>query len=241
MGLHQRQIALESVKSVDWKDKEILDIGCSNGELSLEIMNATGAAKLVGVDIDIERIKKANELANSTKNKDIFFVASADDLNQFPDNSFDGIFCNMAFQQFNDFEKSLKEIKRVLKPGGEAIINFNQEKSPIYFQQEIIYNKLFGVPNKIVSAKKRLDSKTFAQIAKLVGFSNIKVNLINHTYYYKDFEEMANETTFFAKIYSLSEGQKQKINVALKKYLESTKTSKGIPETWKIVFAKLQK
>lgn len=59
--MHQTQIALESIKDVDWKSKTILDIGCNNGKLSLEIMQVTGASKLIGVDFDADRINKAKE------------------------------------------------------------------------------------------------------------------------------------------------------------------------------------
>lgn len=240
MGLHQTQIALESIKNVDWKDKEILDIGCSDGTLSLKIMKTSDASKLIGVDFDSDRINKAKKL---TTNDISFFVASAEDLSQFPDNSFDGIFCNMAFQQFSDFTKSLQEFKKVLKPGCFAIINFNEEKSPIYLQQEIIYNKLYGDPNKVIGVKKRLNSEMFSQISKEIGFSNIEIALKDNTYYYNNFDEItsSSEVPFFSKIKNLSKEQEQMLYLELIKYLESTRTSKGIPETWKIIFAKLRK
>ena len=46
----------------------------------------------------------------------------------FRNNSFDAVFSNMAFQQFDDFQVVLKEVYRILMPKGQVIINFNQEK-----------------------------------------------------------------------------------------------------------------
>ncbi|UBM58925.1 class I SAM-dependent methyltransferase [Marinilongibacter aquaticus] len=46
---------------------------------------------------------------------------------QFPENSFDVIFCNHVLEHVNDFEKACKELYRVLKPGGWAIMQSPQD------------------------------------------------------------------------------------------------------------------
>ena len=99
MGLHQRQIGIKSIEGVDWSDKKILDIGCSNGELSMEIAEKINVREFIGVDAKINRINEASKLIKSQNLRNISFrVASSDNLKIFSDNSFDGIFCNMAFQ-----------------------------------------------------------------------------------------------------------------------------------------------
>jgi len=176
MGLHQTQIALKSVSGEDWSGKSILDIGCSNGQLSLLIKEATKADSLVGVDYDETRIKKAKHFIDTEKIINVSFtVASADNLEEYADDSFDRIFCNMAFQQFKDPDTSLKEMYRVLKSDGVAIINFNIEKSPVYFQQEIIFNKLFGNPDKKISKNKAISDYDLESGAKKAGFNKIDI------------------------------------------------------------------
>lgn len=244
MGLHQKQIGIKSVESVDWSGKKILDIGCSNGKLSVEVMEKTDARELVGVDPNAGRIAKAVKLNKSGNFKNIsFHVASSDNLKIFPDNSFDGIFCNMAFQQFRNPQKALVEMFRVLKKGGEAIINFNIEKSPVWIQQEILYNQYYGNPNKEITKIKRINEKNFIDMAKNAGFSKISTPVIDDVYFYKSFEEIIDmmDVSFCSDDLKLTAEQKANLNGELKKYLESTRTPKGIPESWKILFGKLIK
>jgi ubiquinone/menaquinone biosynthesis C-methylase UbiE len=244
MGLHQKQIALESIKDQDWSGKKALDIGCSDGRLSLEIMLKTNANELVGVDTALDRIAKANTLVKSKELKNaVFFLSKAENLTRFEDNSFDIIFCNMAFQQFKDKQKALDEIYRVLKDDCEAIINFNTEKSPVWYQQEIIYNELFGDPKMTVSREKTFKSNEFKPMAEKSGFKDININIEDNIYYYQNIDQVIDKTdeSFFAKEKNLTYKQNEKLNIELKKYLNSIKTEEGIQESWKILFARLKK
>lgn len=243
MGLHQRQIGLKSIENVDWSGKTILDIGCSSGELSIEILEKTKEEELIGIDLKPDRISEATEFAKSKNLKNVnFYVGSANDLKIFSDNSFDIIFCNMAFQQFKEPRKALSEMFRILKTDGKAIINFNIEKSPVWIQQEILFNKYYGDPNKKITTEKSINEKNFSEMAKNAGFSNINLSKEDDTYYYESSEEILDmmDVSFFSER-NLSKQQGVNLNEELKKYLESTRTKEGIPETWKIVFAKLIK
>ncbi len=243
MGLHPRQIGIKSIASVDWSDKKILDIGCGNGKLSVEVMEKTNARELVGVDQVIDRIAEAIKLCKSRNLKNIsFYVAYSDNLEIFSDNSFDGIFCNMAFQQFKEPQNALTEMFRVLKNGGEAIINFNIEKSPTWIQQEILYNQYYGDPNKEIIKIKNINEKNFIEMTKKAGFSEVSAQVMDDLYFYNSFEEVTEmmDTSYFSDK-KLTEEQKAILNRELRKYLESTRTSEGIPESWRILFGKLIK
>lgn len=243
MGLHQRQIGLKSVEDVDWTDKRVLDVGCGDGGLSVEVMERTHIAELVGIDPQPDRVAKAIELAKSKElKKSSFYVASADDLKIFPDDSFDAVFCSMAFQQFKNPRKALGEMFRVLKGGGEAIINFNIEKSPVWIQQEILYNKYYGNPNVEITKNKRINEINFLEMTKNAGFSSIAVSVQDDTYFYESFKSIMEgmDVSFFTEK-KLNREQLSILNIELKKYLESLWTPDGIPESWKILFGKLTK
>jgi ubiquinone/menaquinone biosynthesis C-methylase UbiE len=243
MGLHQRQIGIKSVESINWSGKKILDIGCGNGELSIEVMGTTNAREFVGIDTATNRVADAVKLIKLRNLKNIsFYVATSDNLEIFSDNSFDGIFCNMAFQQFKDPQRALAEMYRVLKMDRQAIINLNIEKSPIWIQQEILYNKYYGNANKKIIKTKSTNEKNFIEMAKNAGFSTILAPVIDDIYFYKSFEEVIDmmDISYFDDK-KLTAEQKEGLNRELKRYLESTQTTQGIPETWKILFGKLIK
>ena len=63
-GKHQLQIALKSIKGINWSNKKVLDIGCSNGSLTYEVFKKTNAKEIIGIDLDKKRIKKAKEIKN---------------------------------------------------------------------------------------------------------------------------------------------------------------------------------
>ena len=48
----------------------------------------------------------------------LFFKGFAEDLSQFPDESFDAVIETLVLCSVNNVEDSLQEIQRVLKPGG---------------------------------------------------------------------------------------------------------------------------
>lgn len=98
--------------SINRKDK-VLDLGCGDG-LNVAIFRETGVKNVVGVDISNDLIKNAQK--NNPKNK--FYVGSSEKL-PFTANAFDIVFVDSVFHHLVNYDKSIREIKRVLKRGGE--------------------------------------------------------------------------------------------------------------------------
>ncbi|MCX6334780.1 MAG: class I SAM-dependent methyltransferase [Bacteroidia bacterium] len=105
------------------KNKEILEIGCGNGVQALYINANYGPARITGIDIN-----KANiDIANSEKDRaDIdnvhFLVDDAQNLTQIPSNSADVLLNIESAFHYPDKSAFLKEVYRVLKPGGQFLI-----------------------------------------------------------------------------------------------------------------------
>jgi len=237
MGVHQKSIGIESIKNESWKGSRILDIGCGDGKLSLEVLNRTGAKELVGIDIDPKEIEKAKKISDERIS---FFVGDAANL-QFEDESFNRIFCNISFQQFLDKEKSLEEMFRVLKKRGLILINFIEEISPVLEETLDILEKDYNISLK--KNKIKISKEEFEKISKDRGFSILKSTSKKDTFFFEDIAEFLRgySSTIDSKTKKLSENEKEEFMQKLRQRFLDKKTSKGIPDTWKIVVAKLLK
>jgi len=91
----------------------VLDIGCGTGRLLRAISARWPDAQLVGVDPAERMISEAARLnPNET-----FHVARAEEL-PLPDRSMDLVLSSLSFHHWTDQCQGLREIQRVLRPGG---------------------------------------------------------------------------------------------------------------------------
>ena len=91
----------------------LLDVGSSTG--IIDNFLADHSLKVTGIDID----KEAIEYAQQTFQKHNLDFMVDDLMNlSFPDNTFDVIVCTQIYEHVPDARTMMKEIFRVLKPGG---------------------------------------------------------------------------------------------------------------------------
>lgn len=125
-------------------DKKILDLGCGKGRFCRKIKDF-GFVNIIGVEPSKELIRIARR-----NNKDIKFVqASATDL-PFGDNEFDILVCIEVLEHIPDTEKAIKEMKRVLRPGGRILIMDKNILSlhPLYFIPTLFWKNFLENRNK---------------------------------------------------------------------------------------------
>lgn len=100
----------------------ILDVGCGTGVNLLEAAKWFAPAKaLCGIDIAPGMIALATLKAASVGLPAVFAVADAERL-PFPDQSFDLVLCNSVMHWFNNRLQAVREMRRVLRPGGSLAI-----------------------------------------------------------------------------------------------------------------------
>ena len=103
--------ALAAFGGVELPRAIILDIGCSTGLITDEI--AQRAAFAVGVDVDADSI----DYARRNSRRACFALAAAAEL-PFADGWFDAAVCNHVYEHVPDAMALMREIRRVLRPGG---------------------------------------------------------------------------------------------------------------------------
>lgn len=124
------------LKMYSFKNKKILDIGCSYGWF--EKFVAKDAKEITGIDLDEKDLNNARREISDKKIK--FEKGSALDLCRFKDNYFDVVVMFDVIEHIpKDSEKEcLREVKRVLKKNGRFLIstpanNFSKFFDPAWY------------------------------------------------------------------------------------------------------------
>ena len=94
----------------------ILDLGCSDGELLLKLKRA--GYDSVGVDIAESVVSRAREHSGCPVHQ-----AAAEDLHVLSESTFDCVVCMEVMEHVTSPYDAMKELARVLKPGGRLILS----------------------------------------------------------------------------------------------------------------------
>lgn len=147
------------------KDK-VLEIGCGTGLFTRKVYEQTKAA-ITAIDISEELLTEARKLLPEAT----FKIDDAMNLS-FPDNYFDVVFGSSVLHHL-EMEKSIKEILRVLKPGGRMVFaEPNMINPQILVQKNIPFIKKWLGDSPDESAIVRW---TFNDMMKKNGYKNISI------------------------------------------------------------------
>lgn len=99
----------------------VLDVATGTGHTALAF--APHAREVVGCDLTPEMLAEAEKLRSERGIENLTLLAcSVLDL-PFPDEDFDVVTCRRAAHHFSDIGLALREMRRVLKPGGRLIVD----------------------------------------------------------------------------------------------------------------------
>jgi ubiquinone/menaquinone biosynthesis C-methylase UbiE len=126
MERHHISIAEQTFERMDLRPGErVLDLGCGAGWATRRLAQVVegGPGMAVGLDISNEMIDRAREA--SAEIEDVLFVKAAADEIPWRDEYFDKILSIESFYYYPDQEAVLRELYRVLAPGGRIFILIN--------------------------------------------------------------------------------------------------------------------
>ncbi len=168
------------------KPQVILDIATGTGDFALETLKLK-PRQVIGIDISEGMLAVGREKISKRGLKHLIQLQLGDSENiQFPDNHFDAITVAFGVRNFENLEKGLAEMLRVLKPGGMAVIlEFSKpQQFPMkqgynfYFKHILpVFGKLISKDNSAYtylpeSVQAFPDGKDFISIFQKTGFKN---------------------------------------------------------------------
>ena len=124
-------------------DARILDLCCGTGDMAFALQRQAGksSAQIVGADFSHAMLRRAALKSAVRAAAPVWIEADALNL-PFPDSHFDLVTSAFGFRNLADYDAGLREITRVLRPGGECgILDFGEPKGimgalyRIYFKQ----------------------------------------------------------------------------------------------------------
>jgi ubiquinone/menaquinone biosynthesis C-methylase UbiE len=110
----------------------VLDVGCGTGLQAMNVSEIIGlSGHLTGIDPSTQRIELARKKFGGDPQGNVrFLVGKAEDLSDVPDNSINRAYFCSSFHWVDDKRSALREIFRVLAPGGRVGMTTTDRDSP---------------------------------------------------------------------------------------------------------------
>lgn len=129
----------------------ILDLCCGTGDMTFALhrRNAMGSAKILGADFSHAMLQRATMKGKGTTLRWV----EADALRlPFPDAYFNLVTSAFGFRNLADYDAGLREIARVLAPGGECgILDFGEPKGVVGHVYRLYFKRVLPTVGTLLS------------------------------------------------------------------------------------------
>lgn len=136
-----RKKAIRQLKGLN--PKSVLDIATGTADLALETARQLNAEQIIGVDISSEMLEIGRKKIKKRGLEELIILQEGDSENlPFENNTFDAITVAFGVRNFENLEKGLQEMNRVLKENGKLIVlEFSKPKLFPFKQLFTLYFK----------------------------------------------------------------------------------------------------
>jgi ubiquinone/menaquinone biosynthesis C-methylase UbiE len=96
----------------------LLDCGCGPGTITIGLAQSVAPGQVLGIDIEPSLVERANVLSKEQAISNVRFKVANVFALPFSESSFDAVFASALLHHLTQPIRALKEMRRVLKPGG---------------------------------------------------------------------------------------------------------------------------
>ncbi|HLV43187.1 MAG TPA: bifunctional demethylmenaquinone methyltransferase/2-methoxy-6-polyprenyl-1,4-benzoquinol methylase UbiE [Brumimicrobium sp.] len=173
--------------------KKVIDLATGTGDFALAALKLN-PEKVVGVDISKGMLAKGREKIKKKGKEDIITMVYGDSEElPFEDNEFDALTVGFGVRNYENLEKGLAEMLRVIAPGGKAVIlEFSKPKKfPVKQFFEFYSKYIIPILGKSISKDSAAyeylpesvaafpEGQAFIDILNKVGYKNTSSRLVS--------------------------------------------------------------
>lgn len=165
--------------------KYILDVATGTGDVAIKTARMIQDAQIIGIDLSKGMLelgeKKVKEAGFSDR---ISFAQGDSEALNFDDNTFDAVTVAFGVRNFENLERGLAEMNRVLKPGGQAVVlEFSMPQGFIFKNLYKFYSKyIMPLIGKLRSGDKSAYSYLFESVQQF-PYGQSFINILKQTGY----------------------------------------------------------
>jgi demethylmenaquinone methyltransferase / 2-methoxy-6-polyprenyl-1,4-benzoquinol methylase len=182
-GLDVRWRRLAAASAVRAGDR-VLDAACGTGDLAIADLKA-GAGKVTGLDFSAKMLERAR-----VKNTTIEWLQGDMLALPFADETFDAATVGFGVRNVDDLELGLRELRRVLRPGGRlAILEITQPRGALRPFYSLWFDRIVPLLGKVLpggdaytylpaSVKRFPTAERLADMLREAGFIDVRFKLM---------------------------------------------------------------
>jgi demethylmenaquinone methyltransferase/2-methoxy-6-polyprenyl-1,4-benzoquinol methylase len=181
VGLDRRW-RMETARAVVWPGDRVLDACCGTGDLA--IASLRGGGRVTGLDFSERMLERARE-----KSHEVEWVQGDALQLPFSEGSFDAVTVGFGVRNLDDLEAGLRELRRVLRPGGRVgILEITRPRGLLRPFYKLWFDGLVPLAGKLLpggsaytylpaSVRRFPGAKDFAELMQTAGFEQVRFRL----------------------------------------------------------------
>ena len=173
--------------------RNLLDVAVGTADLTIEILRQNKAPQVVGLDLSVEMMRVGiQKVARKGFSEQVRFDQGSAMQMPYGDASFEAVSCAYGVRNFEDMDQGLREMCRVLSPGGQLIIlEFSYPENWLIRKvYDFYFSKVLPAVGRLVSKDKEAYSylnksvkdflwgEEMKQHLEQAGFRDVRYNVL---------------------------------------------------------------